>query len=477
MTEVKPLVLDVDGTFLKTDLLMESFWSALGRDPWMTLGCVARNIGHRPRLKAELARLADVRIDLLPVNGDVADLALQSRVAGREVILASGSDEVLVGRLAAEYGLSERVYASDGRVNLTGSAKAGALVEDFGPQGFDYAGNSSVDMAVWQVADEALVVGHVASARALSARGQNVLELEGGMRWQSLLRALRPHQWVKNVLLLLPMIAAHRFDLATLVPTLFAIIAFSLAASSIYIVNDLLDLEADRLHPTKCHRPFASGDVPIGVGMVASAGCGLLALGIALALNPVFLGVLVLYMILSLAYSLKLKRMRWVDIATLAALYTIRVVAGAAAASVNVSIYMLIFIFPIFITLGCVKRLTELTLAEGDARLPGRGYSRADRGDLLNVAGLGIVGALLIFFLYTVSPQGMALYPTTWILWLAMIPMAVWLVRMVLLGWFGKQDYDPIVFAMQDKFGIGLLMITLSLMFWAAGLWGRWFSG
>ena len=155
----------------------------------------------------------------------------------------------------------------------------------------------------------------------------------------------------------------------------------------------------------------------------------------------------------------------------------IALVAGAAAAQVYVSIYMLIFIFPIFITLGCVKRLTELTLATSDERLPGRGYGRTDRGDLLNVAILGTVGALVIFLLYSVSDQGRLLYPTTWILWAAMLPMALWLVRMVMLGWFGKQDYDPIVFAMRDKFGIGLLMIILSLMFWAAGLWTRWFGG
>ncbi|MGC1489031.1 MAG: prenyltransferase, partial [Albidovulum sp.] len=200
------------------------------------------------------------------------------------------------------------------------------------------------------------------------------------------------------------------------------------------------------------------------------------ALGIAAMLNAAFLAVVVLYMVMSLAYSLRLKRMRWVDVAALASLYTIRVIAGAAAGQVEVSIYMLIFIFPIFITLGCVKRLTELTLATSDDRLPGRGYSRLDRGDLLNVAGLGTVGALVIFSLYSISDQGLLLYPTTWIMWVALVPMAIWLVRMVLLGWFGKQDYDPIVFAMRDKLGIGLLMITLSLMFWAAGLWSQWFG-
>lgn len=476
MSAIKPLVLDVDGTFLKTDLLFESFWAGLGRDPLATLKACLRYFSAPARLKAELALIADLRTDLMPVNPQVADLALQSRVAGREVVLASAADESLVQQLAAEYGLSGRVFASDGHVNLKGARKAEALVSAYGEGGFDYAGNSAVDMAIWEKADNALIVGHVASARALAARGRNVVELAGGFSLRALIKAMRPHQWVKNTLLILPMIAAHRFEMATLVPILWGILAFSAAASSIYVVNDLLDLEADRLHATKKNRPFASGAVSIAAGMVVFVLLALISLIVAATLNIGFLGVVVLYMVTSLAYSLKLKRMRWVDVATLAALYTIRVIAGAAAAEIYVSIYMLIFIFPVFITLGCVKRLTELTLATSDAPLPGRGYARRDRGDLLNVGGLGTAGALLIFFLYALSDQGIELYPTTWILWVAMVPMALWLVRMLILGWYGKQDFDPIVFALRDKFGIGLLMIILSLMFWAAGLWAQWFG-
>ncbi len=477
MTAIKPLVLDVDGTFLKTDLLLECFWAGLGQAPLATLAASVRHFRDPARLKAELAAIASLRTELLPVNPHLAELALQSHAAGREVVLASASDRTLVTRLAADYGLSQDVFASDGATNMKGAAKAEALVEAFGDRGFDYAGDSRADLAVWPHAENALVVGHVRGADDLAARGQNVVAFPGGWDWRGLLKALRPHQWVKNILLILPMIAAHRLDLATFLPILAGMVAFSAAASSIYVVNDLLDLEADRLHPTKCQRPFASGAVPILVGMAACAGLAVLALAIAASLNGAFLGIVLLYMLTSLAYSLRLKRMRWVDIATLAGLYTIRVVAGAAAGQVVVSIYMLVFIFPIFITLGCVKRMTELTLATTDDRLPGRGYGRADRGDLLNIAGLGTFGALLVFFLYSISEQGRELYPTTWLLWLAMVPMGFWLIRMVMLGWHGRQDYDPIVFAMRDKLGIGVLMITLSLMFWAAGLWTTWFGG
>ncbi len=476
MSHDKPLVLDVDGTFLRTDLLLESFWAGLGRMPLRTLRIAATTFRDRARLKAELAALGPLRTDLMPVAPAVAEVVIGALNEGREVCLASASDQRLVAQLAADHGLSERIFASDGRLNLKGAAKAGALVRVFGPRGFVYAGNEATDMAVWEHAETAVVVGRVPETAALPARGIGVVTLPGGWSAAALLKALRPHQWVKNLLLLLPMIAAHRFDTVTLLPILLGMVAFSLAASAIYIVNDLLDLEADRLHPVKCRRPFACGAVPIRVGMIACAGLVLAALALAAALNAGFLGILLLYMAMSLAYSLRLKRMRWVDITTLAALYTLRVVAGAAAGMVDVSIYMLVFLFPIFLSLGCVKRLTELTLAPDTDPLPGRGYGRPDRGDLLNVAGIGVVGALVVFFLYSISDQGRMLYPDTWLLWLAMLPMGGWLVRMVALGWFGKQDYDPIVFALRDKFGLGILMMTLSLMFWAAGLWAQWFG-
>lgn len=477
MSELKPLVLDVDGTFLKTDILYENFWAALGVHPWATIKVCAKYLTDPAGLKCALADIADIRTDLLPVNSDIKNLADQGKAAGREVVLASASYGPIVARLATVYGLSTTSFGTTKDVNLKGHAKAAVLVEYYGSGGFDYAGDSSADRAVWEHAENAILVGHHPSAAIkITHSGRNATEITDGWNFRDLLRGIRPHQWVKNVLLLLPLIAAHQFSFSTLFTVLLGMIAFSAAASSIYIVNDLLDLEADRLHPKKKHRPFASGAVPIKIGMLACVGLGAIAIALGAYLNPVFLAVIITYMALSLAYSLKLKRMRWIDVATLAGLYTLRVIAGAAAAEVYVTGYMLVFIFPVFITLGCVKRLTELTLATSDERLPGRGYSRADRGDLLNVAILGIVGALLIFFAYSFTEQAHGLYPTQWMLWVALVPIAAWLIRMVRLGYFGKQDYDPIVFALRDKRGLGLLMITLSMMFYAAGLWQEWFG-
>lgn len=477
MAQAKPLVLDVDGTFLRTDMLFECFWAGLGRDPLRVLKVVATQFRDPARLKRELAGIAEIRTDLLPVQPDMKKLVDESTAAGRMVVLASASDESQVKRLAVDHGISGRVFASDGVVNLKAEAKAEALVAAFGEKGFDYAGNEAADLAIWKHAENALIIGPDPSmARSLTAEGHSVTEYKDGWILRDLIRALRPHQWVKNVLLFLPLLAAHAFALAPFLSILLGMVAFSAAASTIYIVNDLLDLEADRLHPKKKNRPFASGAVPIRIGMVTTAALGAVAVGLGALLGPTFLGVLILYMVLSLAYSLKLKQMRWVDIATLAGLYTLRVVAGAAASQIVVSGYMLVFIFPIFITLGCVKRMTELTLATSDERLPGRGYARSDRGDLLNVSGLGMVGALLIFFLYSLTEQAQTLYPDRWLLWVALIPIAWWMLRMIRLGYFGKQDYDPIVFALKDKRGLGILMITLSLMFYAAGLLPAWFG-
>lgn len=471
---MKPLVLDVDGTFLRTDLLFEAFWGGLGRDPFATLRASFAHFTDPAALKAALAEITPLRLDLMPVSEPVRALADRALAEGREVVLASASHITQVKPLAEQYGLSERVLATQGRNNLKGRNKAEALIELYGEGGFDYAGNAPVDKAIWKHADVAYVVGDAKSAQEMQAEGKEVRELPGGWAVRDLVKSFRPHQWVKNVLLLLPLIAAHDFSAGTLMMALLGIVSFSAAASSIYLINDLLDLEADRLHVKKCKRPFAAGTVPIQVGMAGFVGLAALALGLGALLSPAFLGVVAFYMVLSLAYSLKLKRMRWVDIAVLASLYTLRVVAGAAAAGIYVSGYLLVFIFPVFLALGCVKRLTELTLATNDERLPGRGYGRLDRSDLLNVAGLGVVAALVAFFLYSFTDQAIGLYKTQWLIWVAELPMAWWMIRMVRLGWEGKMDYDPIVFALRDKRGIGLMLMSISIMFYAAGLWHKW---
>ncbi len=467
----KPLVLDADGTLLRTDMLLEGFWKGLGTDPIATLKAVTL-VGDRAAFKAEIAKIAPLRVDLLPMNEDILALADAAKDEGREVAIASASDVAYVQPLADHLGI-KRVFASAGGVNLKGTAKANALVEAYGEAGFDYAGNDKSDRKIWDHADHAIVVGAAGGgAKGLSP----VTQVSGVWSPLAVLKSMRPHQWVKNVLLFLPMIAAHAFYMETILAICLGIASFSAAASCIYIVNDLLDIEADRLHVKKKRRPFAAGTVPIPIGMLTCLVLGGFALGLGFAISAHFFAVVAFYMVLSLAYSLRLKRLRWIDIAALASLYLLRVVAGAAASKVDASIFMLIFIFPIFVTLGCVKRMTELALAKDHKRLPGRGYARRDLGDLLNMSVVGMVGALVVFFLYTYSDQALALYPDQWLLWVALLPIGAWLYRMIRLGYLGRMDYDPIVFALTDRRGLGYLLITLGLMFYAAGLWTQWFG-
>lgn len=469
MNNPVPLVVDIDGTFLKTDLLFEGFWQALGKAPLATIMAAATLFFDRPRLKARIADLADVRIDLLPINTAVLELIERAKSEGREVLFASAANHTLVDHLAELYGLEGDNLASDGRTNMKGSTKAKALVERFGKGGYAYAGDAAADLPVWMSAAEAIVVGPNPSAvEKLNSSGIKVTELPQTWSRRGMVKSVRPHQWVKNVLLLLPLIAAHRFDAQGLIAVLVATAAFCAAASSIYLVNDLLDLEADRLHAKKRFRPVAAGDMKIPDAMLVSATLGLFALIVSSLLGAGFVMVTVLYMALSTLYSLKLKKVRWLDITILASLFTLRVLAGALAAEVYASMWLLAFVFPAFLALGGVKRLTELTLAQSDGRIPGRGYTPSDRKSLLNTVVVATAVSLVVFLVYTFSDSALQLYHNLTVLRFAGIPYVIWQARMIYLGWHGQQDYDPLVFAMKDVRGIALVLLTLAMILYAS---------
>ncbi|MHA1128456.1 MAG: UbiA family prenyltransferase [Alphaproteobacteria bacterium] len=461
----KPLIVDIDGSLLRTYLLMENFWRALGIDFFATLWIAFTSFWKPAKLKRKLAQLIELKIALMPVNDEVLQFCRDSENSGRTVILASGSDQILVDALALHLGIAGAHMGSDGVHSLTGRKKAKRLVAEYGEDGFDYIGNEARDIKVWKHARNIIVVSPSKSlASTVEKLGKPVQTIGEHWSFTDLLHGIRPYQWVKNLLLLLPVIAAHKTGAEQLLPVAIAMASFSAGASAIYIVNDLLDLEADRLHPKKKLRPFAAGTVPLRVAMIASIGLGLIALGLGFILGWGFLGVVSLYMATSLAYSLRLKRMRWVDIFTLAWLYTLRVLAGVVAAGVLMSGWLVIFVFAAFLSLGGVKRMTELAKANTKERLPGRGYAIADMGDLLNVSGIGAFSAIAIFLAYTFSPSASGLYSNLWELRLASVPIAIWLIRMIRLGWQGKQDYDPIVFASRDKWGLGLALIGLALL-------------
>lgn len=465
-----PLVVDVDGSLLKTDLLFESFWAALGQNPVLCLLAILRYGFNRPMLKMKLAHLATLDISLLPLRQEVVERILEATAAGRVVVLASGSHMSLVESLSERLNLESPPMGSDGQVNLTGSTKAKALNARFGAGKYTYIGDSSADIPVWQAAKAGFVVAPSrAMERKIEHAGLAVLPLGKRAKWTALIAALRPYQWVKNILLLLPLLAAHQANIGGFMLVAWGIALFSAAASSIYIVNDLMDLEADRQHETKRHRPFAAGDASLLSGMGLSAALGMSALGGAVLHSWQMAAIIALYMALSLSYSMGLKRLRWVDISMLAALYTLRVVAGSVAVGVAMSGWLGAFIFPIFLALGGVKRLIELGKAKNEAPLPGRGYARRDRADLRNISITASVAALVVYTLYTYSDIAAMLYQNPLEIRLAAIPVALWLARMITLGWRGKMDYDPIVFALRDPIGLALVGAGAFMLVQAAG--------
>lgn len=446
------LVVDLDGTLIRADLLWETFWVALSANVARFASVFA---GGRAPMKARLAGWVDLDPAALPYNDAVVDLVRARRAAGGRTALATASDTKHANAIAAHLGLFDEVHASDGVRNLKGKAKADFLADRFGVSGYDYVGDSRADLPVWRTARRAITVGAPAGLRrAVEAHCATVEHLEapsGGAR--DYFRALRPHQWSKNLLVLLPAVLAHSFSTDVWLSALVAFVAFSMIASSVYLLNDLLDLAADRAHPRKRHRPLASGAVPLvhGMAMACLLLLGGLLCGLAVG-RPAFPGVIAAYYALTMAYSLALKRRLIVDIFVLAGLYTIRVIAGGAATGVPLSVWLLAFSMFMFLSLAAVKRQAELvdSVAAGNGRAFGRAYQADDLAIVSMMAIASGYVSVLVMALYIDSPDVRLLYPNPTMLWGVIPVLLFWISRMVMVAHRGSMHDDPIVFAWRD---------------------------
>jgi 4-hydroxybenzoate polyprenyltransferase len=447
---------DLDGTLIRTDMLHESSVRLFRDAPLATLRIPGWLAAGKAVLKSELAKRTPFDAALLPYAADLMEWLREQHRAGRRLVLCTASDESQARAIAAHCGFFDEVLASDGTTNLDGQRKADALVRRFGAGGFDYAGNSTVDLAVWPHARQAVVVNAspkvLAGAQACCAV-EKVFPPPARTAW-TWVKLVRAHQWLKNALVFAPLFAAHQVsDLGAWVDLLLAFAAFSLCASSVYIANDLMDLESDRHHPRKRARPFAAGTVPIRTGVVLVPLLAAASLALALLVNPAFVGWLAVYFGLTWAYSWRLKRVVLVDCLTLAALYTLRVVAGAAAAVLALSFWLLAFSGFLFLSLAFVKRYAELQAqaAEGRTHAHGRAYLTTD-APLIQV--LGIVSgytAAVVLALYLNSEAVLLLYAQPQFVW-ATVPIMVWWVSWMWLRAFrGEMHDDPLVFAFRDK--------------------------
>lgn len=471
-----PLVVDLDGTLINTDMLHESAIAAFRQNPFVVFKIFLWLIRGKAYLKASLAKLITINAETLPYNQVFLTWLKLKKDEGRYLVLSTASHSSYANAISKHLGVFDEVISTEANVNLAGKHKSDALVTKYGKQAFDYAGNSHADLHVWENARNAVVVN---ASSGLIKKTQAKYHVERvfdkkKLSFKSIRHMFRFHQWLKNALLFVPMLAAHQLtDYNTWISLGIAFVSFSLCASAVYIGNDLLDLNSDRLHPRKSSRPFASGDVPIVIGAILIP--ILLAISGLLAsyLNPDFMFWLVLYFILTCAYSLYIKRVVLIDCMTLAVLYTIRIIAGAAAAVMSLSLWLLAFSIFIFFSLAFVKRYAELkahTLKERDL-VHGRGYFASD-AQLVQILGIASGhSALVILALYLNSEAVLSLYSNPKVIWAAIPIMLFWISWVWIKAHRNEMNDDPLVFAVKDPTSLlAGLMLALVLYVGAVGL-------
>ena len=467
----RPLCVDLDGTLVKSDTLVDSLLLLVRTHPLKALRTPFWLRGGKAALKARVC--AQVQLDAahLPYNRALLNYLNEQHAEGRKLYLTTGADTALAHRIAEHLGIFEEVLASNGTTNLTGNNKLESLRRRFPSEGFDYVGNASPDVTLLQNAGEAMLANPSLPLQAkLKSRKIPVARQfnDRGIPLKIFLNTIRLHQWAKNILIFLPMLLAHALRLSLIVEALVAFVCFSLCASATYIVNDLLDIEADRRHHKKRYRPFASGDLPVTAGLGIIAVFMVLAFTGALLLpSHTFLVWMVVYLVTTLSYSLYLKRVVLVDVILLSGLYTLRLLAGGAATDVTFSPWLAAFSIFLFLSLAMVKRFSELQniRAQGNTLSNGRGYLLADIEQIRSFGTASAYASVVVFAFYINGSGATGLYRHPSRMWLMTPLMILWLSRVWLLASRGELDEDPVIFAVTDRMslciGLGIALIAV----------------
>lgn len=468
------LCIDLDGTLLDSDMLVEAGFSFFKNKPHKLLSLFGWLREGKAQLKAHLAESSSVDVTVLPYNQRVLRLIQEAKDEGRYVVLATATHRLLAERVAEHLGCFDEVLSTDNGINLSAHRKRELLVQRFGEKGYDYVGNSTDDLEVWRHAKSAVVINPERGVERRARQEANVTKVIETRPSQprSWVKALRLHQWMKNLLVFVPLLASHSFtELALIAQGLLAFLFFGICASSVYLLNDLIDLNDDRHHHTKKYRPFAAGAIPIKLGLFAFPCLLVFAfLGAWLLLPIEFVGVLLVYYALTLGYSLWLKRFMAVDVIALASLYTIRIIAGAAALSLPLTFWILGFSVFIFLSLALVKRYAELHEARQKGkkeRARGRGYYPSDLEMISSLGAASGYMAVMVLALYIQDEATRMLYSQPEVIWLACPVLLFWVTRVWLLTHRGEMHDDPVIFAVKDKVSL-LTGGLLGLIFFIA---------
>ncbi len=449
-----PLFIDLDGTLLRGDLFIETLMALLRQSPWHLFMVPYWLIGGVARLKAEVAQRVDLPVDRLPLQEEFVAFLRDTAQTGRPIYLATAATRLMAERVAARLGLFHGVLASDGKTNLKGKGKLDAIREmAAGP--FDYAGNARADLAVWRRARRGIVVNPAPGISAAARRNCQVDHVfeDRPSAFRSWIRALRVYQWSKNFLIGVPALTAHAITFENMGAVAVAIVAFGLTASSSYLINDMIDLNADRLHPRKRNRPLAAGDIAPAAGLTGMFLPLAMGFWLATLLPPPFLIWLSLYAVLSIGYSLFLKTVVILDVILLGALYTLRIIAGAAAIEVYVSNWLLAFSMFVFFSIALVKRSSELLTLEKMAQSAtvGRDYRLSDYSTLRTMGVASGYLAVLVLALYVDNSMVMENYTNPIVLWLLCPLMLYWISRLWIKTSRGEMHDDPLLFSLKDR--------------------------
>lgn len=467
-----PLCVDLDGTLVRTDVLIEAAFALLKQNVLYAFVLPLWALKGKAHFKQQVAERVDIDPSRLPYHEEFLTYLMAERANGRPLVLATSSNIKFAEGIAEHLGIFESVLASDAQNSLSGERKVEEIRKALGDKGFAYAGNSNVDLTVWPHAREAILVnpdrGVLAAAYQLAKVGPVFDDRAGVVK--PLLEAMRIHQWLKNVLVFVPLFTAHQAgDVALLSQAALAFLSFSLCASSVYLLNDLFDLDSDRRHPTKRNRPFAKGAVAIHYGVALIPILLLLSFALASLLPIEFMAVLAIYYGTTMSYSLWLRRAVVLDVLVLAGLYTVRLIAGGAAVSISISFWLLAFSMFLFFSLALVKRYSELTLLSDHAESAAgaRGYRAGDLDALLSFGTASGCVAALVLALYINGEQVTELYRYPEAIWPLCPLLLYWISRVWILARRGELHEDPVLFAIRDRRSHVVAVIGL-IMLWVA---------
>lgn len=452
----RPLCVDLDGTLVRSDLLVESVFALIKANVFRVFLLPFWLLRGKAEFKSRIAERVDLDVSTLPYHESFLEYLRGRERENSNLVLATASNEKYANAVAEHLGIFSEVIASTRKQNVSGPIKRDLLAERFGPKAFDYAGNAMSDIPIWAVSQSAILVNPERGVKRSAERESEIIQIFEDRKASKItfyLRAIRLHQWLKNILVFVPLVTAHRFMEPELLGlAALAFLAFGLCASSVYLLNDLVDLPNDRRHEWKQARPIAAGRIPIFNAAVLVPVLLVAAFGVALLLPDRFVLVLGFYYLTTLAYSFRFKSSAPVDVLILAGLHTLRIIAGAAAVSIIPSFWLLAFSMFLFLSLAFAKRYVEVAAADstGHALAGGRGYKTEDR-ELLSQFGITSgFAAVLVLALYINSDAVLRLYSRPELIWL-LCPLLLYIVsRIWLLARRQELEEDPVLFALQD---------------------------